>query len=459
VDSRRPARRASLLLASLVAGCATYTARPLDSVDPVARYHARRLDDSTLLAALDSIGVGRPSGAWRDWQLAAAAWVLRPERDRMLAEIHAAEAGRISAGARPQPEITTETEIDLGGGQGESRFGFALGSVFTLELGGKRGARLGRANAALLAAQARADAEARELRGRVRARALAQEHAERRWRQSEAELVLLDSVIALTRSRFAEGGASASEVARAQADREEWAMEVTSRLQAYQETRAALAAEVGVPEIELARVEIAVDQGPRCAAPEQGDSLERLALVDRPEVRLALADYQVAEAEVRIAVANSWPDLALGPGLFLDHGINKWTVAFGLPSLPLNRNRGPIAEAEAQREVAARRVAEVQELVIADVEQALAGCAAAEAAAASLAVTGAEERLALADQAYQRGEVGRLDVTLAHLELVRASRRFGEAALRLTDSGLELEHAVGIWSGAPALSWWTKGGL
>jgi outer membrane protein TolC len=222
---------------------------------------------------------------------------------------------------------------------------------------------------------------------------------------------------------------------------------------------AGLSSAVGVSGEELRRIGIVTDHSPRCPEVAPRDSLERAALEARRELYRVLADYQVAEGDVRVEIARSWPDLALGPGLFFDHGVNKWTIAFGMPSLLLNRNRGPIGEAEARREVAARRVAEVQEQVIGEVEQAIAGCTAAAGEVAALDVSGARLRVELADRAFDRGEIGRLEVASARLEYSRALRRVTEAEARLRAAGLELERATGIWSGAAPLPRPEKGEL
>jgi outer membrane protein TolC len=117
----------------------------------------------------------------------------------------------------------------------------------------------------------------------------------------------------------------------------------------------------------------------------------------------------------------------------------------------LSRNRGPIAEAEARREISARRVAEAQDRVLGEVEQGLAGCASAVEQVHSLDITAARDRLSLTEAAYQRGEVGRLEVALARLELARASRRLSEAEAGERTAALALEHEIGAWS--------RKGGL
>lgn len=449
VGSPRDLRWALCWGVALIGGCASYSARSLDRADPVARYTSRRLDDPALRVALDSLHAAAFPEGWRDWQLATAAWLLRPERPRALAELGVARAAAVSAGARPPIGVGSETEYSFSGTGGESRFGVALSTLFTVEAGGKRGARIARAKAGLVLATARLAEESRDVRWQVR-NALGEWAAARRLAQGgERELALLDSVVGLTRARFEGGTASQSDVARADADRQEWAAELASRRREVAEREAVLARVVGVPTTELARHGILFDSASTCPASAATDSLARVALVARPEVARVLAEYQLAESEVRVEVAKSWPDLALGPGLFFDHGVSKWTVAFGLPALALHGNRGPIHEAEARREVAARRVAEVQEQVLGEVGSALDGCIATGAEVAALDVSPAGRRAQLVDSAFARGETGRLEVALMRLEAVRAQRRVTEAGLRRLRAGLALEWALGVWSGAP----------
>jgi outer membrane protein TolC len=435
----------SLLFLLTVAGCASYHAQPLVTADAAAHYNERRLDAPALRAALDSFGVHPSTGGWSDWDLAAAAWVLRPERARLAAEVRAAEAARITAGAREQPGLNTAAEYSFSGTHGESRWGLALSGVFTVELGGKRGARIGRANAGVLAAVARSEEEAWEVRWRVHEAAMRWAISDQVVSASAGERGQSDSLLVLLRHRFGGGTIGASEVARAEADRQATSAEIAALERDAAVNRAALAAAVGVPLAELEGTSLAIVAAVDCGAALSRDSLQQLALDERRSLRRALAEYQVAEADVRLQVAASWPDLQLGPGLFFDHGVGKWTIGFGLPSLPLHGNRGPTAEAEARREVAARRVAEAQEQVLGEVEQAVAGCGATSGELEALDLTGVRRRLALADSSYARGESGRLEVELASLELARSVRRLAEAQGRLGLARLALERATGVW--------------
>ena len=51
--------------------------------------------------------------------------------------------------------------------------------------------------------------------------------------------------------------------------------------------------------------------------------------------------------------------LTLGPGYYWDHGIAKFPLDVGF-TLPVNRNKGEIAEARAARELAGKRMLALQ---------------------------------------------------------------------------------------------------
>jgi outer membrane protein TolC len=166
------------------------------------------------------------------------------------------------------------------------------------------------------------------------------------------------------------------------------------------------------------------------------------------EIGGALATYAVAEADLRVAVSGSYPDLALGPGFTWDQGVGRWSVLFGLPRLPLDGNRGPIAEAAARREAAAAGVSAAQLQVLGEVESAVAECAAArmEALAADSVAAAAEQRFAAARRGYERGEISAADTTAALLPIVRARAAAAAAHRRESAAALALDAAVAGWA-------------
>jgi outer membrane protein TolC len=193
------------------------------------------------------------------------------------------------------------------------------------------------------------------------------------------------------------------------------------------------------------------DQTPAVAR----DSLQALMTRSRSDVGVAVAGYAVAETDVRVEISKQYPDFSLGPGLFFDHGVNKWTVLFGIPSIPLHRNRGPIAEAEARRAAAAGHLESVQDSALAQVDAGLERCrlsGVALEAADSLAAS-VELRAARARAAYQRGETSLLELAFLDLARTRAARTHHLAEQQRREAGTRLEEAVGVWLTHPPARW------
>ena len=63
--------------------------------------------------------------------------------------------------------------------------------------------------------------------------------------------------------------------------------------------------------------------------------------------------------------------MELGPGFIFDQGIKRWTLGLALPGLLGFRNQAPIVEAEAARAAAGARVAESQDSLLAEVDEAM----------------------------------------------------------------------------------------
>lgn len=438
-----------MLAAALVTGCATYRPAPLTSDAQLGPYNGRTLDDPALRAWLDSLGVPAPDGLWTPRQLALAGIWFRPERAVRAAAIREADAAVVTAGARPEPGATTDLEYAFSDPRAESRWGAALAGLFTLELGGKRAARIGRARAAALAARATAREEEWRQVNEVylAALAVAQRHVVVEALQAEGRLQ--DSVAALSRGRFEAGTLSRLELARVEGEaRTRMSEEQRAEREAAAATHA-LGTALGVPLPTGAAIPVGPTAWPDCPDldRENRPTLQRTALAARWSVRRAAAEYQVSEGDLRVEVAKASPDLTLGPGVFFDQGTGKFTLGLGLPSLGLTRNRGPIAEAEARRAQAGARLMQTQEAVLVEVDAALAQCssAAREVLAVEGLVVEAERRQRLVEAAWSRGEVGHLEVLLARLETQQSRRRVLEARLRQWDAGLALERAAGAW--------------
>ena len=81
--------------------------------------------------------------------------------------------------------------------------------------------------------------------------------------------------------------------------------------------------------------------------------IQRDAVLNRLDVRRALAQYAAAEADLQLEIAKQYPDLQIGPGYTYEEGNSFFTLGLSATLPVFNRNQGPIAEAEARRRQAA----------------------------------------------------------------------------------------------------------
>jgi outer membrane protein TolC len=454
-------RAAGIALAALAAlsvtGCVRYQARPIDLAAHPGEYRTRRLDDTALVHWVTEWGGAPSSAGWTDRQLAVAALRLRAEIARARAEWRAVRAGEGAAAARPAPGLSTDVEHAVSGNDGQAPWVVSLAGLFSIELGGKRAARLQEARARTAGAEAALTAQAWHIALETRRAALDLTLADTGRAAAATEVVAVDTVLALERQRFAEAAVTASEVARASADLADVRGTLAAAERQAIEARASLAAAIGVTPRAMESVAVLPVVSPACDWIETlgVDSVEGRALTLRPEMAHSLAEYAATEGSLRLQIARQYPDLDLGPGFIWDQGVHRWTLAFALPGLLGFRNRSPIVQAEAERAAAGARVLETQESVIREVATAAESCRGArlERVAADSQVAGARRNLARAQAAYERGETARLDAALARLALVRAERVLRDADRRLALAGLAVEEAAGEWKGGGAMRW------
>jgi outer membrane protein TolC len=343
--------------------------------------------------------------------------------------------------------VQGDVERRVGGREVEDPWVVGVAGVVQLELGGKRGARLQAAHAGVTLAESRLVGASRAVAVETRMAAAALVHALADAVDAGEEVRGLERVHGLERSRFAEAALDASELARTSTEIQNARLAQAQSEHAVLTTRARLGAAMALPARALDSLVPVLDPPGGCAGLDSAgpSAVTAEAVQRRTEVATALAEYAVSESRLRLEIARQYPDLELGPGFLWDEGVHRWTLAFALPALLGSRNRGAILEADAFRDVAALRVAEVQDSVLADVDLAVEGCrgSSLELAAADSVVAAAERLYGREREAYERGETSGLEPARAELLLLRARRARRAAERRLTVASLELERAAG----------------
>ncbi len=442
-----------------------YQAAPLNSSRQGIPYSERRLDNPDLVRFLAEHGAPPIDSGLTPATLGVAALYFHSELTEARASFAASRAAEITAGTRPFPggTATVQHSSPVVGGD-NSPWTVSLTTGLTFETGGKREARLARARAFTLATGLRIDATAWRLAQGARIAAVASLGAEGDLADAGAEVVALRAVLELLRARYAEGRVSLADIAQGETDVQTGVVAVTQARRARTDARVQLSRSLAVPLRQVDTVPLREDPRSACDASDslfvsapgtEMTSLASSALQQRYEVGAALADYAVAETDLRVAIAQQHPDLTIGPGISWDQGIVRWALSVGSPAIQLNRNRGPIAEADARRAVHAVHVAVVEDSVLAQVDSSIASChdVRGEIAAADSLVAATAERLRLTEAAYARGEIGQTEVAFARLALVRVTRTRRQAAQRRQAAGASLEAAIGRWLTMPGIRW------
>lgn len=434
----------------VVAGCRSIPPAPLAPERSAAALEARSLADPGLRAFVEA-NLEPPPPVWPPprWDLSAltlAALYFQPSLDVSRAQWAGVAAGVETAAGRPNPAITLAPEFSSNPEKGLSPWLMTVHLDWTIETAGKRGHRIDRARALSAAERYVVAGEAWRVRGEVRAALVDLAAARARAAGLAEEVSAQQALVSLLEARVRAGAASLADLTQPRlteiqatadhADAERQALDGLARL----------AAAVGVPSRALEEVELDFSleaEGAPLLALDEGEA-KRAALVGRSDLLAELARYAAAEAALKLELARQYPDIVMGSGYQLDQGQNKWAIGATVELPVLNRNEGPIAEAEAARQQAAAQFVALQAGVLAQVERAVANRRGASQQVSRLDALVAERsaQLERARSGLALGAFDRPSVVSAQAELARGRVALVDARAQLQRALGDLEAAV-----------------
>ena len=436
------------LLVSL-GGCGFehYRARPLQPQVTAARLAARSLRAPVLRAYLEHALGHRlrhwPLLVWTPRRLTLAALYYNPQLAAARARMAIAQAGLSTAAERPNPS--------LGIGPGYETFPVSpwtlrLGGLLPIETAGKRAARMRVARRQIEMVRFQIASAAWHVRAQLRAALLAFFNARRR--------------LALLRAA-ARNSAQAAQILRRRYQAGEWArppylaaerrsiqaqMALEQAQGAFRQARLTLAAAIGVPASSLrgGRLQWPGFGQPPAPASLPKPQLERWAEINRLDLRQALAQYAVAQANLQSQIALQYPNLNLGPGYSYEEAQSVLRLTLSLVLPVFNHNQGPIAQAKAERDQLAAAFMALQARDRAAAANAWEGYRAAWNAWHTAL---ANERLAgrvqaAAGQAMRQGETGKLSYNAARTQSNLARQNTWRALANAQAALGQLEDAV-----------------
>lgn len=431
----------------LMAGCAPvqrYRPAPISPPDTAASFAARTLLGPELKPFVER-NLGHPQNEWppRKWDLRLlmlAAFYFQPSLAAARARVAAAEAAIVAAGARPNPIITLTPGIP-------SPYLLGLDFGIPIETVGKRAYRQEQASYLSEAAQFDLAETAWKVRSAVRAALLDHVTAVRDLALLRREQQTRSEQVKLLALRLQVGDISRPELEASRLGLLNTRVAVHAAQGRVDETRATLAAAIGVPVSAMDGVELswADFERPPDAHSVSRRLIQREAVLNRLDVRRALAEYAAVEAALRLEIARQHPDFQIGPGYQYEESNSFFTVGLSATLPIFNRNQGPIAQAEARRKEAAARFLATQAQVIAQSEAALARYRAAlkELGEARDSLTKLQgEREEMTTRSVQLGESDRLTLNAVMLESSAVAQVWFAALVRAQVALGQIEDAV-----------------
>lgn len=358
-----------------------------------------------------------------------------PTLDAAEADIQAAAAARTVAGLRPNPSVTVEAENVAGSGpyRGVESLETTTSLALPIELGGKRSARIGVADARsqrtlIQAAITQADLRLSVIQAYAEAAAAQQRVTTARDQARIAAEGLRAAQVRVQAGRASPIEAERANVARINADAE---VERTQRL--VEVARYSLSRIIGQP------VAGNLDTGWFANVRAAYGPMQAIESAGTLAMAAAEADLAIAVAGVRLARAQRVPDLTVGAGAryMRDTGDTAALFSISIPLPLFNNGRAAVAQASSER-----LRAEAQQRVTAiEVDQAIARAQAEAANAATTAATASGPALQAAEEAARIARIGYREGKFGQLELLDAERTLAETRLAAIDALLNYHSA------------------
>lgn len=375
----------------------------------------------TLESALQSAFAGNPD-------LAAAQW-----------EIDIAQGGRQQAGLIPNPVASWDAE--------DTRRSTRTTTVKlsqTLELGGKRGARIEVASRAQDAAAQELEQRRNLLRAEVIDGFYGALRAQERLELAQRSMALAERGLVIANGRVTAGKASPVEATRAQVQVSQIRLERSRAEIGVSDAYRRLAAITGSATIGFERVEAGAVNTP--ALPSATQLLARLE--STAELRLAQLQIQQRDAGLGLEKAQRIPDLDVSIGSQYDASVRERVNLVGV-SMPIplfNRNQGNVLAAS-RRADQARDLRNATELRLrTETRQALDLWATANSevrAFNQVILPAAQSAVDSATRGFEMGKFNFLYVLDAQRTLIAARTQYLAALAQATDAWVRIERIYG----------------
>jgi outer membrane protein, heavy metal efflux system len=432
---------------ALLAGCATFHARPLNPSSTASEFEARTLTDKGLEDFIGKHLNGEvrpwPPATWDLEMLTLTAFYYNPEMSVARARWETKEADVITAGRIPNPKAGF-IPMYHGNPGGLPPWTLTFAFDIPVETAGRRGYRIAAARHLSLAALLEINNTAWHIRSRLRRRFLALYGILQKKRLLEKQKLVLSDIVGLYRQRLAAGEVSSFALTSSVIELDKTVLSLSSAKREAAQAWQGLAGSIGLPAGSLNGVNISWDGMERVNAALYSPLVRRQALLGRTDIHAELEQYEAAQSQLRLEIAKQYPDINLGPGYSWDQGDNEWSLGLTVIAPLFNHNQGPIARARAHRKEVAAQFKALQARVIGEIDAAFRGYedSLKDLRAADSILAGLHRQLEAVKYRLGAGLADKLALLNARLEIVKAQLARLDALIIAQESVGRLEDAV-----------------
>jgi outer membrane protein TolC len=435
--------------AALLAGCAQYHPKPISAEKTVQLFNSRSLTNEDLRAFLETnhTAVPGPNDSWDLKQLTLAAFYYQPTLAEARAQLLGARAAEVTAGERPNPSVSVTPGYDNHLPSGVSPWVVPLSFDVPVETAGKRGKRIAQATNQTESARWNLVGAVWQVRSQIRSALLDVYSTRETLKLVSQQEMAQSNVVHLQEGQRAAGAISEFEVTQARTALENTRLARQDAIGKSKQALVGLAHALGVPTSAVTDLNFSL--APFNEFPEDLTRAEirRDALLNRADVRGALADYAASQSALQIEIANQYPDVHLGPGYTWNGnqtGDSQWSLGLTVTLPVLNHNEGQVEEAEAKRTQAAAHFMTVQSGAIAEIDGALVGYHASleQVATANSLLQDSQKRMDSFRAQERAGAAEPADVAAAEVEFASSSQNRLNALIQAQQALGKLEDAV-----------------
>jgi outer membrane protein TolC len=166
-----------------------------------------------------------------------------------------------------------------------------------------------------------------------------------------------------------------------------------------------------------------------------------LGLFNRIDLRIALAKYAVSESQLKLNIANQYPDIRFSPAYIFDYGSSKWLLGITSIIPTIEKNKYLVEEAKNLRDIESLQVEKIQTSIINDIAKlrdnyAIAKDLVKKDSGDLYAATELENSI---ESKFRQGEIDRIELTQQKLITIQYKRRFYTNKITLLKIGFDFE--------------------